>query len=78
MPWPTTEGKNRVAPLICLEHPLSRGSIHITSSDPTKAPQIDPGYFRNGAEAKILAAGLKWLDQVTKTPILKKSLGERV
>jgi choline dehydrogenase-like flavoprotein len=75
---PPPKGKNRVAPLICLEHPLSRGSIHIRSSDPTKAPRIDPGYFRNGADAKILAAGLKWLDQVTKTPILKKSLGERV
>lgn len=75
---PPPKGKNRVALLICLEHPLSRGSIHIASSDPRKAPQIDPGYFRNGADAKILAAGLKWLDEVTKTPILKKSLGERV
>lgn len=75
---PPPKGKNHVSLLICLEHPLSRGSIHITSSDPTKAPRIDPGYLRNGADAKILAAGLKWLDQVTKTRVLKKSLGERV
>ena len=75
---PPPKGKNRVAPLICLEHPLSRGSIHITSSDPTKPPRIDPGYLRNEADAKILAAGLKWLDEVTKSPILSKSLGERV
>lgn len=53
------EGKNRVSLLICLEHPLSRGSVHITPVDPLKPPLIDPGYFRNGANAKILAAGLK-------------------
>ena len=75
---PPPKGKNRVAPLICLEHPLSRGSIHIASSDPTKPPRIDPGYLRNNTDAKILAAGLKWLDQVTRSPILAKSLGERV
>lgn len=49
--------------LVCLEHPLSRGSVHITSSDPTAAPRIDPGYFRNGADAKILAAAIKWMDK---------------
>jgi len=72
------DGKNRVSLLTCLEHPLSRGSVHITSSDPLKPPRIDPGYFRNGADAKILAAAIKWMDQVSKVPILKKSLGERV
>jgi choline dehydrogenase-like flavoprotein len=72
------EGKNRVALLVCLEHPLSRGTVHITSSDPTKAPRIDPGYFRNGADAKIIAEGIKWMDKVAARPILAKSLGERV
>lgn len=56
---PPPKGKNRVAPLICLEHPLSRGSIHITSSDPTKPPRIDPGYLCNEVDAKILAARRK-------------------
>ena len=72
------EGKNRVSLLVCLEHPLSRGTVHITSSDPTKAPRIDPGYFRNNADAKILAEGIKWMDKVAKQPILAKSLGERI
>jgi choline dehydrogenase-like flavoprotein len=72
------EGKNRVSLLICLEHPLSRGSVHISSSDPMKAPIIDPGYFRNEVDAKILAAGIKWIDQVSRHPLVKKSLGERV
>ncbi|KAF2234218.1 GMC oxidoreductase [Viridothelium virens] len=72
------EGKNRISLILCLEHPLSRGSVHITSSDPTKTPQIDPGYFRNEADVRIFAAGLRWLDKVSQVPILKKSLGERV
>ncbi|KAH7343057.1 aryl-alcohol dehydrogenase [Rhexocercosporidium sp. MPI-PUGE-AT-0058] len=75
---PPPKGKQRVTPLICLEHPLSRGTVHITSSDPSKAPRIDSGYLRNPTDSKILSAGLKWLDQVNRHPILAKSLGERV
>jgi choline dehydrogenase-like flavoprotein len=75
---PPPDGKNQASLLICLEHPLSRGSVHIASTDPTKPPTIDPGYFRNEADLKILAQGLKWLDQVSKHPLLKKSLADRV
>lgn len=64
--------------LVCLEHPLSRGTVHITSSDPTAHPRIDPGYFRNPADAKILAEGIKWMDKVVQQPVLAKSLGDRV
>lgn len=71
-------GKNRVTLLVCLEHPLSRGSVHIKSSDPLEAPTIDPGYFRDEADAKILAEGIKWVDRVAQQPVLKKSLGQRV
>lgn len=52
--------------------------MHITSSDPNKPPRIDPGYFRNPADAKILAEGIKWVDKVARQPILAKSLGERI
>ena len=72
------EGKNRVSMLVCLEHPLSRGTVHITSTDPQEAPRIDPGYFRNNADAKILAAAVKWMDKVVKQPILAKSVGARI
>jgi choline dehydrogenase-like flavoprotein len=72
------EGKTRASLLVCLEHPLSRGSIHITSSDPTQYPRIDPGYLRNGADAKILAEGIKWMDKVANQPVLKESLGDRI
>jgi hypothetical protein len=71
------DGKQQLSLLMCLEHPLSRGSVHITSSDPLKPPQIDPGYFRNPADVKILSAGMKWMEKVANHPLMKKSLGER-
>lgn len=72
------EGKTRVSLLVCLEHPLSRGTIHITSADPMQHPRIDPGYFTNPADAKIMAEGIKWMDKITQRPVMNKSLGERV
>ncbi|KAF2097109.1 alcohol oxidase [Rhizodiscina lignyota] len=72
------KGKNQLSLLVCLEHPLSRGTVHITSSDPLQPPRIDPGYFRNPADLKVMAAGIKWMDKVSKHPLLQKSLGERV
>lgn len=51
-------GKQQLSLLMCLEHPLSRGTVHITTNDPMSPPQIDPGYFRNEVDAKILAAGV--------------------
>jgi choline dehydrogenase-like flavoprotein len=62
---------------MCLEHPLSRGTVHITTSDPTQPPRIDPGYFRNEVDAKILAAGMKWMERVAQHPLIAKSLAKR-
>lgn len=70
-------GKQQVSLLMCLEHPLSRGNVHIKSSDPFQQPDIDPGYFRNKADAKILAAGIKWIDQVSKHPIFAQYIDRR-
>ncbi|KAK5092355.1 hypothetical protein LTR70_003958 [Exophiala xenobiotica] len=74
---PPPKGTQQVSLLICLEHPLSRGSVHITSSDPLAAPRIDPGYFRNEIDAKILAAGVQWMDKVSRHPAMAKSIARR-
>ena len=72
------KGVNQVSLLVCLEHPLSRGSVHITSADPMAHPRIDPGYFRNEADLKIMAAGIAWMDKVSRHPLMQESLGKRV
>lgn len=71
------KGKQQVSLLMCLEHPLSRGTVHVKSADPLEAPQIDPGYFRNELDAKVLAAGIRWMDQVSKNPVMAQYLGAR-
>ena len=62
---------------MCLEHPLSRGTVHITSSAPLQPPRIDPGYFRNPVDLKILAAGMSWMDRVANHPLLRSQMGKR-
>lgn len=52
--------------------------MHITDANPETRPRIDPGYFRNAADAKILAAAIRWMDKVAKHPLMAKSLGERI
>jgi choline dehydrogenase-like flavoprotein len=70
-------GKQQVSLLMCLEHPLSRGSVHVRSSDPFQQPEIDPGYFGNPVDAKVLAAGIKWIDQVSKHPTFARHVARR-
>lgn len=53
-------GKRYVSILWALMHPLSRGSVHITSSDPLAPPAIDPNYFGNPADLHLLTRLLKF------------------
>lgn len=40
-------GTSYISILMALQHPWSRGSVHINSTSPTKPPVIDPKYFDN-------------------------------
>jgi len=62
---------------MCLQYPVSRGSIHISSSDPTKQPVIDPCYLKHPADRAVLAAGLKFVDSVSKTSHVAELITER-
>ncbi|KAH9812540.1 hypothetical protein DFH28DRAFT_978844 [Melampsora americana] len=43
-----------------LQYPLSRGTTHISSRDPKKAPLIDPGYFKHPYDLWLLAKATKY------------------
>lgn len=47
---------------MCLQYPVSRGTVHIKSSDPTEHPAVDPAFLTHPADAAVLAAGLKVSD----------------
>ena len=44
---------------MCLQYPLSRGTVHIKSADPNEHPAIDPNFLSHPADAAVLAAGVK-------------------
>lgn len=46
-------------PLINVQRPESVGSVLINSSDPTKAPDIDPNYLASAEDVRILRDGVK-------------------
>ncbi|KIX02837.1 uncharacterized protein Z518_08780 [Rhinocladiella mackenziei CBS 650.93] len=59
---------------MCLPYPVSRGHVHITSSDPTACPEVNPNYLHHAADVTVLAAGLKFLEKVAQAPALKDKL----
>ncbi|KAF7191123.1 Dehydrogenase citC, partial [Pseudocercospora fuligena] len=57
-----------------LEHPFSRGSIHIASPNPSIYPVIDPNYLSHPLDIELLAAITLHLQTVARTPPLSDLL----
>ncbi|KAK6224459.1 GMC oxidoreductase [Colletotrichum tabaci] len=57
-----------------LEHPLSRGSVHIQSADAAVHPQIDPRYLSNPLDVQLLKAIALHLQTVARTAPLRDLL----
>ena len=54
-------------------HPFSRGSVHITSADPSAKPAIDLNYLSHPLDLKVLEIAMFFLqDLVTKEPFASK------
>ncbi|KAF2139198.1 GMC oxidoreductase [Aplosporella prunicola CBS 121167] len=70
------EDGNYVSIIVVLNHPFSRGSVHINSTNPTDLPTVDSGYYRNGIDMEITARHLLWVEKLMATdpmaPLLKK------
>lgn len=54
--------------MITLLHPLSRGSVHITSADPTARPDIDPAYFKNPLDLDVMVRSVRFAQKIVATP----------
>lgn len=55
-------------------HPLSRGSVHLASSDPLAPPSIDPNYFANEADLDIVVHAIEFALKVNATPPLSSQV----
>lgn len=57
MPLPYAQavpGKKYNSYFSAVMHPLSRGTVHLASSDPLAPPAIDPNYFANEADLDVV------------------------
>lgn len=59
-------------------YPISRGSVHVQSSNPLDPPLIDPGFLSHPADVDILASGVAFADRVFQSPLLKDKVARRV
>ncbi|KAJ1300921.1 hypothetical protein OPQ81_003347 [Rhizoctonia solani] len=50
-----------------VQHPFSRGNIHLNSSDPLVPPRIDPKYFSKSIDLDILVYSVKFSQKLSKT-----------
>ncbi|GAA5859125.1 hypothetical protein JCM1840_003763 [Sporobolomyces johnsonii] len=62
------KGASYVGVIAGLQHPLSRGHVHITSSDPLKKPEVDPRYLTHPSDLFHLAAGTRFMHDLCTAP----------
>ncbi|KAL2855817.1 glucose-methanol-choline oxidoreductase-like protein [Aspergillus pseudodeflectus] len=58
----------------CLVGPLSRGSSHITSSDPSEPPAIDPRYMSHEVDLEMLARHTRYIETIRSSHPLSTML----
>ncbi|KAJ0117704.1 hypothetical protein J7T55_001903 [Diaporthe amygdali] len=62
---------------VLLSNPLSRGSVHIRSADPTAAPLIDPAYLSHPLDTEILAEHMLQIEKIAVSePLSSKFLAQ--
>ncbi|KAI2637747.1 GMC oxidoreductase [Hypomontagnella submonticulosa] len=57
-----------------LAQPLSRGSVHISSSDASAIPIVDPGYLSNPIDTEVFAHQMLYIDTIAATSPIKDLL----
>lgn len=57
-----------------LLYPLSRGSSHISSANPTAKPVINPRYLEHPLDLEVLARFLQYIEKIVHSPPLTKYL----
>lgn len=57
---------------VCNLRPSSRGTVQITSADPTKAPRIAPNYLSTAEDQRIAAQSLSLTRKIIAAPAMSK------
>ncbi|KAK0617742.1 GMC oxidoreductase [Immersiella caudata] len=69
-PLPDTPlyGKNFFTLIAAVMHPLSRGSVHITSSNISTHPTLNPNYLSNEYDVQAAMTAIKYVRRIANTP----------
>ncbi|EKM59627.1 uncharacterized protein PHACADRAFT_250247 [Phanerochaete carnosa HHB-10118-sp] len=71
-------GKRYASILVAMNHGFSRGTIHSTSSDPRKDPEIDAHYFEQSFDLNIHIEMLRFARKVANTSPMKEMVVKEV
>ncbi|CAE6525126.1 unnamed protein product [Rhizoctonia solani] len=76
-PGPAKNNTSYISMIMCIQHPFSRGNIHLNSSDPLVPPTIDPNYLSKTIDRDILVESVKYADKIAKADPLAPLLVTR-
>ncbi|KAI0004689.1 aryl-alcohol dehydrogenase [Xylariaceae sp. FL0662B] len=77
-PAPAPGVPNGFTLAIVNQYPASRGTVHVTNSDPTAQPAVNPAYVEHPADKAVLAAGLRFAAEAMKTAVLGPQITGRL
>jgi len=66
-----------VTAAVCLQYPLSRGSVHIKTADVNDHPTLDPAMLKHPADTAVLATGLRLLNKIANSKAMQGKLAKR-
>ncbi len=66
--------ENYLTIAVSLLHPLSRGSVHITSPDPTAPVAIDPRYLTHPLDLEVLTHHIRYIETIARSEPLSTLL----
>ncbi|KAK0612444.1 hypothetical protein B0T17DRAFT_648607 [Bombardia bombarda] len=78
-----SEPQNFITIMTVLNHPFSRGSVHIASPSPAALPRWDPRYNSNPLDMELLARGVQFVERLVApgsplAGVLKREGGRRL
>lgn len=74
----TPESLHQITGAMCLQYPVSRGSVHIKTDNVKDHPAVDPGYLSHPADVGVLAAGITMLGKTEKSAHIADKIASRV
>ncbi|KAK9852252.1 hypothetical protein MYU51_008653 [Penicillium brevicompactum] len=67
-----------ITAVVGVQNPISRGYIHVKSSDPSQPPTIQPNWLTQEADAILLGAALRMANQIGQSRHLRESISSRL